>query len=198
MISVLTDFARFMAMGLTSPRATVRTILNGGHGFDVALLLIALGYVIESIMIKLIVPGGSGATNPISFHMLNVMGTACGFLILSGLTYWLGRLMGGVATLAQSQLAIAWFMLTNSLLAPFAVMSLPDDFRNPPTDPSIPMDMSDANPTVIFIVVGIALWLMSSAVAEAHGFRSVWRVAGCIMAIPITIVFLLNALLAGA
>ena len=54
MISVLTDFARFMAMGLTSPRATVRTVLNGGHGFDVALLLIALGYVIKSIMIKLI------------------------------------------------------------------------------------------------------------------------------------------------
>lgn len=198
MTSVLADFARFMASGLTSPRATVRTVLDGAHGFNVALLMIALGYAIESTLVKVLVPGGSGAVNPISFHMLNVMGTLCGFFILSGLTYWAGRMMGGIASLAQSQIAIAWFMLTNSLLAPFAVMGLPDDFRNPPTNPDIPMDMSDASPTMIFIVVGIAMWLLSSAVAEAHGFRSVWRVAGVILAIPVAIVFLLNAVLAGA
>jgi hypothetical protein len=198
MMTVLADFARFMVQGLTAPRATVRGVLNGGHGFDAALLMITLGYLIESVMIKLLVPGGTGAVNPISFHMLNAIGTVCGFFILSGLSYWVGRIFGGIATLAQSQLAIAWFMLTNSLLAPFAVMSLPDDFRNPPTDPATQIDLSDANPTVIFIVVGIAMWLLSSAIAEAHGFRSVWRVAAMILAVPATLMILLNAVMAGA
>ncbi|MEL7153899.1 MAG: YIP1 family protein [Pseudomonadota bacterium] len=198
MISVLGDFARFMGQGIAAPRATVRGMLNGGHGFDIALTMIALGYLIESVLIKLLVPGATEGANPIGFHMLNIVGTACGFFILSGLAYWIGSLFGGIATLAQSQLAVAWFMLMNSLLAPFAVMSLPEDFRKPPTDPNLPMDLSDANPTVIFIVVGIAIWLFASAVAEAHGFKSVWRVAGVILAIPMTLVFLLNLIVAGA
>ena len=198
MIAVLGDFARFMAQGISAPRATVRGVLNGGHGFDVALTMIALGYLIESVLVKLLVPDATAGTNPIGFHMLNMIGTICGFFIISGLAYWVGGLMGGIATLAQSQLAVAWFMLMNSVLAPFAVMSLPADFRRPPTDPNIPIDLSDANPTVIFIVVGIAMWLLSSAIAEVHGFKSVWRVAGVILAIPLTLVFLLNLMMAGA
>lgn len=197
MIAVLGDFARFMAQSIIAPRATVRIVLNGGHGFGIALTMIAMGYLIESVLVKLLVPDATAGANLIGFHMLNVIGTVCGFFILSGLAYWIGSLMGGIASLAQSQLAVAWFMLMNSVLAPFAIMSLPEHFRRPPTDPDIPLDLSDANPTVIFIVVGIAIWLLSSAIAEAHGFRSVWRVAGVILAIPMTLVFLLNLIVAG-
>ena len=198
MIAVLGDFARFMGQGISAPRATVRGVLDGGHGFDVALTMIALGYLIESVLAKVLVPGATDGASFISFHMLNIVATICGFFILSGLVYWIGGLFGGIATLARTQLAVAWYMLMNSFLAPFAVMSLPEHIRKPPTDPNIPLDLSDANPTVMFIVVAISMWLLSSAIAEAHGFRSVWKVAGAILAIPMTLVFLLNLIVGGA
>ena len=198
MIDILGDFARFMVQGYAAPRATVRKVLNGGHGFEIAVTLIALGYLIESVLAKVLIPGATEGVSPIGFHMINIVATLCGFFILSGLIYWVGGMFGGIASLAQSQLAAGWFMLMNSLLAPFAVMSLPEAFRKPPTEPNMPIDISDANPTVIFIVVGISMWLLSSAITEAHGFRSVWKVAGVILALPVTFVILLNALMAGA
>ena len=88
----------------------------------------------------------------ISFHLFNIMLTLCGFMIMSGLVFWIGRAMGGTATLAQSQLAMSWFMLITSLLTPFALLAMPDHFRNPPSDPDIPIDMSDANLTIMMIV----------------------------------------------
>ena len=84
-------------------------------------------------------------------------------------------------------------MLITSLLTPFALLAMPDHFRNPPSDPDIPIDMSDANLTIMMIVSGMAMWLFSSTIAEAHGFRSVWRVAGVILAIPIGTAILLTS-----
>lgn len=192
---MIVDFANFMARGYLAPRATLRQLLNGGHGFDVALLLIALGYVLESVLVKFLVSRpGAGEVSLVAFHMLNMTATVCGFLILSGLVFWAGRIMGGIATLAQTQLAVAWFMLVTSLLSPFAMMGLPDQFFNPSAEPGTPIDMSSANTTLIFLVAGAVIWLLSSTVAEAHGFRSVWRVAAVIMAIPIGVLLLLSML----
>lgn len=192
-MTVIADFASFMARGYLSPRATVRALLNEGHGFNVALLFIALGYVLESILVKILIGSSSSAEIPvISFHLFNIMLTLCGFMILSGLVFWIGRALGGAATLAQSQLAMSWFMLISSLLTPFALLSMPEDFRNPPSDPEMPIDMSDANVTMMMIVSGVAMWLFSSTIAEAHGFRSVWSVAGVILAIPIGTAILLT------
>ena len=185
-MTVIADFASFMVRGYLSPRATVRSLLDQGHGFNVALLFIALGYVLETILGKLLIGNPASAELPaISFHLLNIMLTLCGFMILSGLVFWVGRAMGGVATLGQTQLAISWFMLISSLLTPFALLALPEHFHNPPSDPDTPIDMSDANLTVMMIVSGVAFWLLSSTIAEAHRFRSVWLVAGVILAIPI-------------
>ena len=195
MTAIVANFASFMAQGYLAPRATVRRLLDEGHGFNVALLFIALGYVLETILVKLLMSNPASADLPIiSFHMLNGVATLCGFLILSGLVFWAGRAMGGAATLAQTQLAIAWFMLTSSLLTPFALAALPDQLRNPPQDPDMPMDLSDANPLPMFIVAGAVLWLLSSTIAEAHGFRSVWKVAGVILAIPAGTILILSSL----
>lgn len=194
MTMIIADFARFMAQGYLAPRATVRRVLDGGHGFNVALLFVALGYALEAILVRSLTSDSSAGVPLISFHLLNIMATLCGFLILSGLVFWAGRALGGAATLAQSQLAIGWFMLTSSLLSPLAIASLPDAFRNPPADPDMPMDISDANPLAMMLVMGAVLWLLSSTIAEAHGFRSVWRVAGVIIAIPVAAVLLLSSL----
>ncbi|MEM7210369.1 MAG: YIP1 family protein [Pseudomonadota bacterium] len=195
MTTIAANFATFMARGYLAQRATVRGLLDEGHGFKVAMLFIALGYLLEAILVKLLVSSSATADVPlISFHLLNGIATVCGFLILSGLVFWAGRAMGGVATLAQSQLAVSWFMLTSSLLTPFAMASLPDQLRNPPQDPNIPLDLSDTNPFPMFLVAGAVLWLLSSTVAEVHGFSSVWKVAGVILAIPIGIILLLSML----
>lgn len=192
---MIADFAKFMVQGYLAPRATLRRVLKGGHGFDIALQLIALGYLLETVLVKLLVSRtGDGEVSLIAFHMLNITATVCGFLILSGLIFWAGRAMGGIATLAQTQLAIAWFMMVTSILSPFAMMGLPDAFFNPPADPSIPIDMSSANTTLIFVVAGAVIWLLSSTVAEAHGFRSVWRVAAVIMAFPIGLLLMISML----
>ena len=194
-MTIIADFASFMAGGYLSPRATVRGLLNAGHGFNVALMFIALGYALEGILAKLLIGSASSVEIPvISFHLFNIMLTLCGFLILSGLVFWVGRAMGGTASLAQCQLAISWFMLVTSVLTPIALLSMPEQFRNPPRDPDVPIDMSDANLTVMMIVSAIGVWLLSSTIAETHGFRSVWRVAGVILAIPVTAAILLGSL----
>ena len=194
-MTVIADFASFMARGYRSPRAAVRDLLNAGHGFNVALLFIALGYLIETILVELLIGRSLSSEVPlISFHLSSIVMTLFGFLILSGLVFWVGRAMGGKATLAQSQLAISWFMLISSVLTPFALMAMPEQLRNPPTDPDVPIDMSDANLTIMMIVSAIAFWLLSSTIAEAHGFRSVWRVAAVILAIPMSAATLLTIL----
>lgn len=58
----------------------------------------------------------------------------------------------------------------------------------------MPMDLSDANPLPMFIVAGAVLWLLASTIAETHGFRSVWKVAGVILAIPAGMILLLSSL----
>lgn len=197
MMSAVSDLARFLALSFTSPRASLRQVLDAGHGFDVVLLFLVLGYLIEAILARLLIGSSiQGSGGAIPYHVLNIIVTAVGFFLLSGVIYWAGRAMGGTATLAQAQIATAWFMLVTSLITPIALASLPDGMRNPPSDPNTPIDMTGANPTAIFIVAGIVMWLLSSTIAEAHGFRSVWRVAGVILGIMLGAMILVSSLAA--
>ena len=194
---MIADFAKFMTQGFLAPRATVRRLLDGGHGFDVALMFVALAYILEAVLVKLAVSKPPDAAHPLSDHFRGGMLSVCAFFILSGLIYWLGRMMGGIATLAQAQIASAWFMLVTVLLTPLAIIGLPSQFFSPPTDPSVPIDLSDGNPTVLMVISGASVWLLSSAVAEAHGFQSVWRVAGAIIAVPLVAMVLVSAMVGG-
>ena len=72
MTTIVANFAGFMARGYLAPRATVRQLLDEEHGFKVAMLFIALGYLLEAILVKLLVSNSASGDVPlISFHLLN-------------------------------------------------------------------------------------------------------------------------------
>ena len=184
------DVARAVVEGYTAPRASVRRLLDGGHGIEAALGLLALAYLVQAMLTILFLPAGIG----IFGHMLAIMQQLVTFFLLSALVYGIGRLAGGAGTMEGAQLVIAWHALVTSLLSPLAIGVSTAAFRSGEEGAgNIPPGMG----FLALIYVAISLWLMANYVAELHGFRSTWGVLGAIIGVSFVFALML-AVLVGA
>jgi hypothetical protein len=184
------DVARAVVEGYTAPRASVRRLLDGGHGIEAALGLLALAYLVQAMLTILFLPAGIG----IFGHMLAIMQQLVTFFLLSALVYGIGRLAGGAGTMEGAQLVIAWHALVTSLLSPLAIGVSTAAFRSGEEGAgNIPPGMG----FLALIYVAISLWLMANYVAELHGFRSTWGVLGAIIGVSIVFALML-AVIVGA
>jgi hypothetical protein len=172
-----------LTAGYLRPRTSVRRLLSGGHGLGDALMMVALAYLIGSIL-TIMVPGGAPATAgvPIGLHLLGLLLQFISFFIASGLVFLIGRMFGGQGTRQETYLTMAWYSLVTSLIVP---LTLPA--RNQLTEAVAAAGGGQAEvplgaPILLFAAAfGIMLWLLSNYIAELHRFRSAWGVLAVIL-----------------
>ena len=194
---MIRTFVTWLVQGFLAPRASVRQLLDGGFGFREAMLMLALGYVLGAAVGTLMIDAPRNGGGILATHLSGIVGQVMVFFIMSGLIFWVGRAAGGGGALAEAQLATAWFGLVSTLLAPLMVIAMPRPVIEDTVTEQTAITFEGGNITLLFVVGAASLWLFSSAVAEVHGFRSIWMVAGVIIAIP-ACVMLIFAGLGGA
>lgn len=175
-------FAQALVQGFTAPRLSARRILDSGGGVQLALMMVALSYLVQAIFSILLMPGGFG----IGGHLLAIIQQVIIFFLLSGLVYGIGRMAGGTGSLLGSQLVVAWHALVTSVISPLAIGISAATFR---------AQASGEIPSAVLLLgvvyVAISFWLMANYVAELHGFRSAASVLGAIIGLTFAFAILL-------
>lgn len=180
------ELARAMVEGYTTPRASVRRLLDAGHGFETALWMLALAYLVQAILTILFVSAEIGFVG----HLLAIMQQLVMFFLLSALIQWLGRVAGGKGSLHGAQLVVGWHALVTSLISPLAIGVSTAAFQAEEDAASLPAGLG----FLAFVYIAISFWLMANYIAELHGFRSSWGVLGAIVGITFAFAILLAAI----
>lgn len=175
-------FTQALIQGYTAPRLSARRILASGGGLQLALMMVALAYLVQAIFSILLQPGGFG----IAGHLLAIIQQVIIFFLLSALVYGVGRMAGGTGSLLGSQLVVAWHALVTSVISPLAVGVSAATFQ---------AQESGELPSGVLLLgvvyVAISYWLMANYVAELHGFRSAASVLGAIIGLTFVFAILL-------
>lgn len=171
---------RMLVEGYTAPRLTMRRLLDGGNGLEVALTFLALAFLVEA-MLAIIFGGGAGALS-LSVYMVNVALQLAVFFLLSGLIHAIGRAVGGKGTLAGAQLAVGWHALVTSPLTPLT-LGFASAFRaqQDPGGAAAEINVPVGGGFLALAYVAISFWLMANYIAELHHFRNTWGVLGALV-----------------
>ena len=184
--------------GILRPRASVRRIIDGGHGFGVALLMVLLALLAREIFVLLVLGPRSEASGlQLGIHLQAVIEGMISFLILSALVYGVGRVFGGTGTWRDTNLAIAWYLLVTSVFVPLALPALIHvaEAVAAAGDGSVaPVDIPGNLLTMFAVASGIMLWLFACYVAELHRFARTWNVVAVMLGLTAALAFILVAL----
>lgn len=176
------ELLRLIVQGYTAPRRSVRRLLDGGDGLEVALGFLALAFLVEAILA--IMFGGRGGAS-VGVYFVNVALQLAVFFLLSGLIYAIGRAAGGKGTLAGSQLVVGWHALVTSPMTPLT-LPIAHAFRAPPeaaAGAAPEVQIPAGGVFVAFVYAAISFWLMANYVAELHQFRNTWGVLGALVGV---------------
>ena len=185
--------------GVFRPRASVRRIIDGGHGFDVALLMVLLALLVREIFV-LIVLGSRSEGNGLQLgaHLQALIEGMISFVILSAVVYGVGRMFGGTGSWRQTNVAMAWYLLVTSVFVPIALPALihvAEAVAAAGDGPVGPVDVPGGLLAMFAVASGIMLWLFASHIAELHRFARTWNVVAVMLGLSVAFSLLLMALL---
>jgi hypothetical protein len=184
--------------GILRPRASVRRIIDGRHGFHVALLMVLLAFLAREILVLLVLgPRFEDSGLQLGVHLQAVIEGMISFLILSALVYGVGRVFGGTGTWRETNLAMAWYLLVTSVFVPLALPALIHAAEAVAAAGGGPVERVDipGNLLAMFgVASGIMLWLFASYVAELHRFARTWNVVAVMLGLTAALAFILVAL----
>ena len=185
------SFASWIVQGYLAPQKSVRQLLDANHGWDVAALLMLLGYLIGAIAILIISPE-SASKGGLVGHIGGIISTAIQFMITTFLVLVLGKMAGGTGTLPQALLAMGWYTFVSSFLFPLVVkpMNQLALAMSEATATGAPPEIDGGSLFLAMFAGMTSIWLFANAVAALHGFRSLWGVLGVVMGIPMAIAVL--------
>ena len=153
-----------IAQGFFAPRRAMRRVLDLAPGPDVVLGLVILGYLVQGVSVILVPGAREGIEGSILVGHLNMLISQLLLFALTGAAvFGVGRVFGGLATLPQSLVAVAWYSFVTSFLSPAALYGLTSAAAGEPA------------PLAVLLLMGsvvIGLWVFAGCVAEVHGFRS--------------------------
>jgi hypothetical protein len=183
-----TSFTALMALvreTVADPRASARRIMAAdipmAARWQALALVVVLSVLLGQISVWLMT-GGTGAMGGLMASPLQAGMVQGGVLLtMVFLTYHVGRAMGGQGSFANALLLITWLqaiMLLVQLVQLVALVVLPP-FAG------------------LLSVMGMVLflWLLTSFVAELHGFESLGRVFGMILVTAIGLGFIATVFL---
>ncbi len=183
--------------GYLHPRSSVRRLLAAGHGFDAALQMLLLGYLIGEIFM-IITPGArpDEAPGPSFGHIVALFEALVRFAILAALVCFVGRLFGGRGNLRQTAVVLAWYTLVTSFVVPLFMPALQQVFAAASAtaaDPSTPVSLPAASAVIVLATSGLFLWLLAAYIAELHGFSRTIGVLSAILGAGLVLSLLVSS-----
>jgi hypothetical protein len=168
--------------GYTAPRLSIRRILDGGNGLEVALTFLALAFLVEAGLAILF--GGRTGGLSFSVYFVNVALQLAVFFLLSGLIHGIGRAVGGEGTLTGAQLVVGWHALVTSPLTPLTI-GFASAFRaqTGSGDAAAEVNIPAGGGFLALVYIAISFWLMANYIAELHRFRNTWGVLGALLGV---------------
>jgi hypothetical protein len=185
--------------GYLHPRASVRRLLNAGHGLDVALTMVVLAFLVREIFF-IVTPGARLETASLSLgrYALHLVDALLSFAVFSVAICYVGRIFGGKGTLRQTGLALAWYLLVTSAIVPLvlpAVLRIVEAAEAAVAAPVEPVGLPAGAALIVLVSSGVLMWLFASYVAELHRFTRTWRVLAAIVGLSIPFSMIASALL---
>ena len=189
--------------GYLHPRASVRRLLNAGHGLDVALTMLALAFLVREIMLT-VTPGALPEPSAQSLgpslgrYGYDLFNVVLSFAVVATLICYIGRAFGGRGSLIQSALVLAWYEIVTSVIFPIMRVSLQrmvEAVQAAGPDLTEPVAMPAGPAMILLIGGGISLWLFAAYVAELHGFKRTLRTLAVIFGLSIPFSMIATALL---
>ena len=185
--------------GYLHPRASVRRMLDAGHGIDAALLMVVLAYLIVTIF-TILIQGGRPSAEGLSLgvYVIGLIANVMIFAIVTAVVFKIGQFFGGKGTLAETALAMGWFTLVTSVIEPLTLparihvtemMAAAADGEQ--VDPGV---LPAGEVTMFMVVSAIILWLFACYVAELHRFASTWKVLATVLGLSAAFSMVLTAL----
>ena len=179
------DLARAVVEGYAAPRRSARRLLLGAVGLQQALAMLALGYLVQAILMVLFVSAGLGIVG----HFVAILQQLVVFFVLSSLIFGLGRLAGGRGTMEGAQLVVGWHALVTSFISPLAI-----GVSAAALGAAGPEELPGGLILLAFVYMAISFWLMANYIAELHGFRSAWAVLGTIVGMTFALAILVGSI----
>jgi hypothetical protein len=184
--------------GVLRPRTSVRRMIDGGHGFKVALLMALLALLAREIFVLLVLGPRSGGNGlQLGVHLQALTEGMISFVLLSALVYGVGRVFGGIGTWRETNLAMAWYLLVTSIFVPFALPALifvAEAVAEAGDGPVAPVDIPGHFLALFAVASGIMLWLFACYIAELHRFTRTWNVVAVMLGLATAFSFVLMAL----
>jgi hypothetical protein len=184
--------------GIVRPRTSVRRIVDGGHGFDVVLLMVLLALLVRETFVLLVLGPRSDASGlQLGVHLRAIIEGMISFVILSALVYGVGRVFGGTGTWRGTNLAMAWYLLVTSVFVPLALPALihvAEVVAAAGDGPVAPVEIPGNLLAMFAVASGIMLWLFACYVAELHRFARTWNVVAVMLGLAAAFSFIVVAL----
>ncbi len=167
---MLQELVKSVIDSFVAPRAAARRVMDNVTDFQGVAVIFGLCFTLSAIVhiVKTLfdsdlathVQNEGGALSVV----LNLfLSTAVTFAFLSVVVFGVGRLFGGVGSLLNVSAVIAWHSLITVVFLPFVSLSA----------------LTSGNGAALGqVFIGLfTLWLFVNFTAEAHQFKSVWKVA---------------------
>ena len=185
--------------GYLHPRASVRRLLDAGHGIDVALTMVVLAFLVREIFF-IVTPGARHDTSGLSLgrYFLSLVDALISFAVFSTAICYVGRVFGGKGTFRQTGLVLAWYLLVTSAIVPLvlpAVLRIVEWANAAAVVHTAPIDPPAGAALIVLVGSGVLMWLFASYVAELHRFARTWSVLAAIIGLSIPVSMIASALL---
>ena len=184
--------------GFLQPRASVRRILDGGHGFDVVILMVLLAILTREIFILIFIGGRSDAFGlTLALHVQALVTGMISFLFMSALVFGIGRVFGGTGSWREANLAMAWYLLVISVVVPLvlpAVIHVTEVVDAAGDDPVASVDIPAKLMVMFTVASGVILWLFACYIAELHRFASAWSVLAVMLGLLLALAVIVTVL----
>jgi len=182
---MLQELIKSMIDSFVAPRAAARRVIDTVQDYQGVAVIFGLSFTLSAIVLILKTYVGAepaanfeAAGGALPFIISNLIFSAVAFAVLCGIVFGAGRMFGGVGTFLNVAAVLAWHSLITVVFTPFLSLT------------ALTTDSGGAIPTVI-IMLFIA-WLLVNFAAEAHQFKSVWKVAAVLFGMMFIPAFLMT------
>lgn len=180
---MLQDLVKSVIDSFVAPRTAARRVIDNVNDFQGVAVIFGLSFTLSAIVLILKATFNAEAAADIE-RAGGVISTTLNMLIYSGVTFGIvcgvvfgvGRLFGGVGTFLNVTAVVAWHGLISVVFSPFVSVSALTSETGAALVP-------------VFIILFVT-WLLINFAAEAHQFKSVWKVA----AVMVGLMFILASL----
>lgn len=178
---MLQELVKSVIDSFVAPRVAARRVMDTVQDFQGVAVIFGLSFTLSAIILILKASFSAEAAadieragGAISATLSWFIQSAVALAFFSAVVFGVGRLFGGVGTLLNVAAVIAWHSLITVVFSPFVSLSA----------------LTSGNSAALGqVFIGLfTLWLFVNFTAEAHRFKSVWKVAAItfgLMFIPV-------------